>query len=552
LPDRLNLYLHVPFCTQRCAYCIYHSEAAPADDTVDVYLARLLQEMDYYGEALQGVGVGAGYLGGGTPTVLSPTQLERLLRRLRGRFRSRAGALWAFECNPLTATEDKVRLLSDHGFNRVSFGVQSLSASVLQRVRRGYQTEALVFEVLERMRRHRLWINVDLIHGLPQEGPRDVVDTVDRLLRHQVTQIEIYLLSPYTPRGTRRDPQRILSVAELAARVRDRVAEAGARVLEFDTSVVVLASAPVVADNRLSEQRAAAGVEYVYDDVSCDPVSLLGLGPTARSRIYGRLVYQQEAHAPRAPFEPAVPGPRGRAVSGREEEQRFVTYHLGRPEGLRVDRFAQRFGKSLRRSFGRELRALRELELLEETAERIRLRPRDPAERFAALLFFVDPAALRAAEDEARGRGAREPEGPGEAHPARDPAPRGEGRSHEASPDEPEVALEVGAGPVRLRVTVVGRRPGQGAYQVAGDWACYVPREGTDGEAAAALTPDQERCLRVFCAVFRRVVRGRRPRSLPELVEALEAFVSTRGARSWEALKITRCGTLPDGRSEGG
>ena len=117
-----NLYVHVPFCNGKCAYCSFYSE--PSVDSVLVFrwLDRL--ERDAARFAAETVPLDTVYLGGGTPTALPPDALRRLFRILESNFRFSPGFECSTECNPESLTPEKAEILGRH-VNRVSMGIKS-------------------------------------------------------------------------------------------------------------------------------------------------------------------------------------------------------------------------------------------------------------------------------------------------------------------------------------------------------------------------------------------------------------------------------------------
>ncbi len=504
--ERVSLYLHVPFCRRKCSYCIYYSVGDYDPAALQAYLERLHREMSFYGEALQGTGVSTVYLGGGTPTELSEAQLEGLLSHLDATFTRRPGGEWAFEVNPLSITPGKAARFADHGFNRVSFGVQSFSAKALAAVNRGEQTPTAVEAAVRTLREHRFWINVDLIHGLPGESPARVAEDVARLLDLGVTQVTVYQLSPYTPDSALAvaPPERI-SLPELAAHLEPVTARArGARLKVLSTSLGIEAAPAVAADTRLLAERGSAGEFVPYDDTTIAPVSLLGIGPTARAYVYGRLSYRHDAYPVTATFAPDRPVARGRAVTLLEERRRFAVYGLSRTAGLVEAEYRARFGEALEVAFATPLSELDELGLLQRQDGVVRLVPEAPAERFAAAMFFVDETMIAAATADLDRR---------ESPRASSPPP----------PVAPHRDLVLEAEPGVVVVRLVERQPGRAAFGSAGPFAFFEP----DGASPGAPEPVREALLQAFARLFRRVALEEAP---PDLA-ALAARLVARGRR---------------------
>jgi oxygen-independent coproporphyrinogen-3 oxidase len=156
------LYIHVPFCAQKCAYCAFYSEALQGD-WIERYLTALVAEMERVAHDLAPRTI---FFGGGTPSLLTLRQWERVFRAM-DRFGWRNAAEWTVECNPATVSLDKARLWREAGVNRVSMGVQSFDAALLERLGRVH-TRAAAFRSFDTLRRAGFDnVNVDLMFAIP-------------------------------------------------------------------------------------------------------------------------------------------------------------------------------------------------------------------------------------------------------------------------------------------------------------------------------------------------------------------------------------------------
>src|SRR5687767_6668977 len=116
-----SLYVHVPFCAQKCSYCAFYSEASQGD-LVNAYTESLIREMELVASQLAPKTI---FFGGGTPSILNQRQWEALLKAME-RLNLLGAEEWTIECNPATVSQDKAKLWRDYGVNRISMGVQSL------------------------------------------------------------------------------------------------------------------------------------------------------------------------------------------------------------------------------------------------------------------------------------------------------------------------------------------------------------------------------------------------------------------------------------------
>jgi oxygen-independent coproporphyrinogen-3 oxidase len=157
-----SLYVHVPFCAQKCAYCAFYSESS-GGELINRYVAALVHELELVAADLQPKTV---FFGGGTPSLLNLRQWEQLLRAMERLNLSGAGE-FTVECNPATVSSDKAKLLRDFGVNRISMGVQSLDEKLLDRLGR-IHTREMVFKSFDILRHAGFDnLNLDLMFAIP-------------------------------------------------------------------------------------------------------------------------------------------------------------------------------------------------------------------------------------------------------------------------------------------------------------------------------------------------------------------------------------------------
>src|ERR1051325_11475095 len=157
-----SLYVHVPFCAQKCAYCAFYSESS-SGELVNRYVCALIRELQLVTDDLRPDTV---FFGGGTPSLLNLRQWETILREMERLNLTRA-AEWTVECNPATVSLDKAKLLRDFSVNRISMGVQSLNEMLLERLGR-IHTREMVFKSFDILRRAGFDnLNLDLMFAIP-------------------------------------------------------------------------------------------------------------------------------------------------------------------------------------------------------------------------------------------------------------------------------------------------------------------------------------------------------------------------------------------------
>jgi oxygen-independent coproporphyrinogen-3 oxidase len=186
-----HLYLHIPFCLQICPYCSFYKDLAgpgKADPLVDA----VIREAEFFGG---GCAPRTIFIGGGTPTALSVSQLGRLLTGLRRHLDFSDVEEFTMEMNPATVTARKAELLRGHGVNRVSMGVQSWDADLLKVLGRVHDAEQVrkSFAILRANGFDNL--NLDLIYGVPGQTLAQWEDSLHRTIELQPEHISAYCLT---------------------------------------------------------------------------------------------------------------------------------------------------------------------------------------------------------------------------------------------------------------------------------------------------------------------------------------------------------------------
>ena len=180
-----GLYIHIPFCEQRCYYCAFTVAVSP-ENTFEPYVNRLVREIELSGFNGNARTV---YFGGGTPSLLSAALLGRVLHTLRS-----VPDEVSIEVNPGTLSESKLQEYRDLGVSRISLGAQSLEDEDLARAGRLHHA-AVVFTDFEMLRKHGFRnINLDLIAGLPGQQLETWSRNLDRVLGLAPEHISLYML----------------------------------------------------------------------------------------------------------------------------------------------------------------------------------------------------------------------------------------------------------------------------------------------------------------------------------------------------------------------
>ncbi|WP_040948345.1 radical SAM family heme chaperone HemW [Gorillibacterium massiliense] len=188
------VYLHIPFCTNKCYYCDFNSYVLKGQPVAD-YLDALEREIAQTLHNAPPGRVDTIFVGGGTPTVLTPEQMSRFLGIVRTYFPDRAADLeFTMEANPGTVDPEKLAAMKEGGINRISFGVQSFDNGLLERIGRIHDTDA-VYRSLENARHAGFQnLSIDLMFGLPDQTVELMNRTLDAALALDLQHYSIYSL----------------------------------------------------------------------------------------------------------------------------------------------------------------------------------------------------------------------------------------------------------------------------------------------------------------------------------------------------------------------
>lgn len=169
--QNLEIYVHIPFCIKKCGYCDFLSYSSGEYSRIE-YVDALLRELDGV-EGLNDYQVVSVFFGGGTPSVLDAEELVKILERIRNKAGFSADAEISLEANPGTVNADKLELYRKAGFNRISFGCQSMDDDELKQLGRIHTVGEFLDGYYQARKAGFSNINVDLMSGLPGQSYGD-------------------------------------------------------------------------------------------------------------------------------------------------------------------------------------------------------------------------------------------------------------------------------------------------------------------------------------------------------------------------------------------
>ncbi len=374
-----GLYVHVPFCAARCVYCDFNTYI-DLDHLKEDYVRALLREIALVGEALDHRPAQTIFFGGGTPSLLTPEQVERVIDACAAAFDLAADAEVTLEANPESVSPSYLRDLRRAGVNRLSFGVQSFQDEILRFL--GRQHSAV------RARQAVEWaraagfdnVNVDLMYGLPGQTLAEWQETLETALALAPEHLSLYALivEPGTPlhrwveHGLVAPPDDDLAADQYEWAL-DRLAAAG--YAHYEISNWARAGGEALTPTRASRHNLLYWRNQEY----------VGLGAGAHSYVEGvryanvkrpeRYIAAVErgrlpAEAPAPALDPRSLDPIDADLAMREHM--MLGLRLVR-EGVAFEAFERRHGIPLQARFGPTLDRLDEAGLLERLPDRVRL-----------------------------------------------------------------------------------------------------------------------------------------------------------------------------------
>lgn len=330
-----NLYVHVPFCKSICSFCNYDRLKPSHPDALRRWRDRVLGSIAVLAPAVKPLSFGALYFGGGTPSVLPARILEEVLEALDSAFSWRPRASRALELDPALVNPAKVSVLVKHRFQHFSFGVQTQRADINEAHNRGPQSPETIRRCLDLLPGPALaTVAADILIGLAGVTPDDTLSDIEALLRHpRRPRVDVFHLTPTQDYvrshfgGSRAAAAAALDqydatfdrrLADLCAAWRYDLGSGGshhARTLTPRTASWLLGPAHTRArmalynsdlETLLARRRSgqplglrpwqASSYSQLATNVRA-PLNLLGLGPSARSQIFGQAAVVGRPHA---------------------------------------------------------------------------------------------------------------------------------------------------------------------------------------------------------------------------------------------------------------
>ena len=361
----LELYIHIPFCVKKCAYCDFLSGPA-SNQQIEEYVQALIEEIRYYKEFAKNYEVSTVFWGGGTPSLLTGEQMKALMETLGQTFFIRQNAEITMEANPGTVTVEKLLACQKAGINRISFGLQSVNNEELKMLGRIHTYEEFL-ESYEAARKAGFQnINVDLISAIPKQTVSSWEQTLQTIISLQPEHISAYSLiveegTPFAKLyGEGCELEHLLPSEEEERRMYERteelLQEAGYHRYEISNY-------------------AKEGDECQHNLGYWERKEYLGLGLGASSLIEETRFHNTDEMEEylRDANNPILLRREQEKLDRQEQMEEFVFLGLRKIRGIQEEKFAEMFGEDIWDCYGKNLERVIKEGLLEREEGVLRL-----------------------------------------------------------------------------------------------------------------------------------------------------------------------------------
>ena len=354
---KAGIYLHVPFCKSRCSYCDFATDIYRSGAVVERYVNALCREISNFESRIPNPEstIETVYFGGGTPSLLTAGQLEKIIAAIHEKFAVEENIEFTLEMNPATVTLEKLRDFKSLGVNRASFGVQTFNDKALKLLARGHDADDArkTFELLRRADFQN--ISFDLIGGLPGQTIADWENNLAEALALNPEHLSLYLLEIHegTPLAeqirSRRQP---VPDEDLAAEMYEMMVEktAAKGFLQYEIS-----------------NFAHPGFESKHNSKYwlCEPVLAFGVSAHSFDGAARRWANERDTNRYVGLIENGEsPIVEKNELDDKQLSAEFAFLRLRLIKGLDIEDYKTRFGIDLTRRYAEEFEQLKSLELI--------------------------------------------------------------------------------------------------------------------------------------------------------------------------------------------
>lgn len=294
-----SIYLHIPFCISKCAFCCYDSLVYNSE-SIKQYINILEYEINIYKKTFSSFEFDAFYIGGGTPNILKKKELEKIFNIIFSSFNIKEKGEKKIECNPVFITKEQLEIFKKYGFNKISYGVQAYDKDILKSINRGYQNEEHIINAINLAKKIEFdEINADLMLGLENDSNDKINLALTKLMKSRPNHIMLYKLKP---------TETYLKNFKIKNNKNDIFKKVyNLNKLFFDIKKKSKDHGYILNENSLNDSEADMGIPLStkeYNDIKSEnkkydfntnfPSSCLGLGLFSQSHIYKKILCQNK------------------------------------------------------------------------------------------------------------------------------------------------------------------------------------------------------------------------------------------------------------------
>lgn len=376
----LGLYIHVPFCAQKCNYCDFNSYKIEEKNQKTDYLISIRKEMELYKEEFKNKEFTSVFLGGGTPSILTPEELTTLMENIYSNFNIGKDAEITMECNPGTLDKVKLKAIKSLGINRLSMGLQVTQDHHLKYIGRIHTYEQFEKNYKDAIEVGINNINVDLMYSLPNQSFDEWKETLNKIINLNPSHISAYSL--ILEEGTKFYDMYLNKEFELNDE------EVDINIYNYTIDTLCKNGYHQYEISNYSKEGYECKHNIVY--WQCD--NYLGLGPGASGYInnyrYSNICdikgYNKCLEYDKRPIEEK------NILSKKDEMEEFIFMGLRMNKGINLDEFYKRFNIDFKHRYNDILDKLKNLNLIIEQNNNIILTQRGREISNTVFVEFID------------------------------------------------------------------------------------------------------------------------------------------------------------------
>lgn len=279
-PDKVGIYIHWPFCTSKCSFCFCDSFVPSQKNELSLYADFIIKELGLFSKIFKNIYISSVYFGGGTPTLISKNDFEKILDFIKENFLLNQDTQIYVESSPMTMDYEKLKMMAEKGVNRITIGVQSLDPVVLKKNNR-FQTYEDFEKSFDMARKLGIKINVDLIAGLNGQSLRSFLKDLITIIKKKPDMIHIYSFDPrphteFSKRGDKLNNEE--------QRERELMMRGAEKIIQSKNYLSVKIATVDLSDNHTEDRQDTHWRLHSS--------SVLGVGYNSVSHAYGSFYYQ--------------------------------------------------------------------------------------------------------------------------------------------------------------------------------------------------------------------------------------------------------------------